>query len=632
MFYKRTRFLKFPLFVLVGCGLSLPLASCANETSKDDTPTVDTSTDQDNENDDTVDTNVPEETVDPNEDLTVPEQGEKTQIYLKRALTNLVIGQSLELKDYIGVLPGVNEDKEATSFEASILKVASEPTCASIAGTTLTLSKEGSFYLAIRANGESKVYSLTVGQSVLYSKLMDFLSGAKDNYTVEFFTTDENGKEEVGYSTYRGKNYFYSDTNNSGYVLSTKDNNIYTFSLGDNQEVEVNVPPAGDGYDYSNLFYNLSDFANPLYWSYTKSFSDSPEFAGYNYILNYTTTLSSRFCAALFLTTSLSYGGTTYYPYTIYARVTNDEIRFVPIYSNGYSTSFLYLQPCRIVDVGTTSIPSLDEYVENQEAPEKVDTTEVIDNFIYASNIMNYSWSTKMNVYYEDGSKLPTNAGVYTKYFKDFTNALNTRKIMKDGYWSDNFSGSNGTIIPGGLVCVNNKTYLYRNYSNTTNVDDYTLEGEYIQYGSTTSFPNWYSYDNMIGYLLSGAFSFNNLFNGYPTKDGDDYIFNGSNATGLEIVTSALAFSCQPFSANSGMLHQALQASKSSSFRVHFEYDGDHNLTGMTFTTRLVLDHTLEDDIDQDYTMEYITEVTDIGTTDFSPILNHIKDLIKEAY
>ena len=607
MYKKR---LKFPLFLLIG--VSFALSSCSNTTIVDD-------------NGDDNDDQEPSEPINENEDLTVPEQSDVSQIYLKRALTNFTIGQTIDLKNYIGVLPGKNEDASLTDFTSSILKVADEPDVATLAENNLSFIKEGSFYLGIRANGQARVFEISVSQSVPYSNLINFLGSVDKNYTVNFYGTDEYGAEVITNQTLRSANYFYNSSAKYGYILSNKDNNIYTYGLSDvnSTDLTINTPPIGDNYDYNNLFYSISDFANPLYWTFTNSMNNQSDLSGYNYVLNYSTSLASRFCAALFLTTNLSYGGLTYYPYTVYARVTNDEIRFVPFYMSLSGTSIIYLSPCSITNVGTTSVGVLDEYVENNEAPEKVDTSEVINNIRYASNLMNYTFSTTMSVKDENGDNVSATSAVYQDYFAKFANALNQRKVMPNGYWSSNFSGSNGEIIPGGLLCTNNKTYLYRNVNNTPNVEDYTLISEYIEEGQTSSYPYWYSYSNMFEYLLSGAFSYNEIFNGYPTKDGDDYIFSSNSEEGLDLVTGALAFGCQPFSANSGILHQALGVSNST-LRFHFEYDESGTLEEMVLTTTMTLDSSLEPRIDQNYVMQFVTTVSDIGTTDFSDILEHV--------
>ena len=550
------------------------------------------------------------------DDQSTPKEEDGLKIVEKNSLDELYRGMTVDLTEYIDVVNVKDGKKESVSFKSSVIKGSSDTTVGSIDSSgKLVLSKPGKLVLDIEANGEDLFLEINVKEANELTQAFGLFNKASANYKINYYDASGNKTKEV----LRSKYYMYDSTNNSGYVLSQGDDLIYLFSI-ENNEVKEQVPPQGEKGDFNNAFVDLSTFASSSYWTYTSLTKKEAQYKKYKYALTYSTTALSRLLRSLYITsTTLTYNSSSYSLYTLLMCVSNGELSFLPVYTNSSYSVLVYGDEIKVNGFGEAKNEVLDAYIADYKEPVKVDTSEIVTNLKYCTSVLNYSIDYSSKVYDEEGNKIKTTSSVFRKYFSSY-GYTKLRKLNSDIFWHSNFSGmdSQGTVIPGGLINKNNKTYLYRDLNNT---GEYTLINEYIESGKSASYSHYYMYSNIEDYIPTIAFSTSDIKNGYPTYDEDTktYTYSNTLTAGQSVVTGALSMIYQPYAATSGNIGQICKSTTSTA-SFNFTYDENNTLSNVKLTVKILFTPTLYSDLDQTYTLVMTGNIFDIGSTDLSDV------------
>ena len=625
--------MKKSLLILSISALSI-LASCGNDV-------VSSSNSIASEEDSSVTSSESKET------YTRPEAQEKSIIYQKRAIPTLKRGSSIQLDEFFAVVPGKNEDQNATSFQAYVVKGNNESYVGYLDGgdgdsLKLVLARPGTVVLNLLANGVYKTITLEVEENKECQDLMDALANTKNNYTAIQSKYDEDGNKQVIQRVYRSDNYIYGDSSKQGYLLSKKDDNIYSFTLdsvdGEDSDLAVSMSPAGDKADYNGTFLSLNTLANSTYWQYSTLFANNAQFKRFKYAFIASSSLTKRIFKSLFLMSS-SYG--SYSPYLILASYQNDEISFLPVLVNSSGTGFSCFYEFTLKDINTTKVKAVEDYVLAYKAPTPADVSQITSAVKYLSNLLNYSLDAELSYIGADGNKL-TSRSPYMNVFKNgvavagvsgtlpnLTRYAGNKVITKEAYFGSRFGGSDSTgYRQGGLWCTNNSTYNYYETSEGSGV--YKVEKETLEKtssnGEAKSYPNWWSYSFMQRHIIGLSISSSQVSSAFPSYDEETntYSFSAQTSAGTSLITSVISMCYHQDITQYTNPFMSYLLPKYGKMTWSFTYSDEERttLTGMNIKVSVTLPKENFPSFDQDYTWVMDCQYTNIGTSSLDPIVS----------
>lgn len=593
--------------VLGSCSMILSLISCARPSAVASSGL-------------TEESNIQQDSTSGQEDFTVPTQGPKTQFYLKESLNNFQRGQVIDLSQYIGLVPGSEDSPSSTGFTASVLEGDNTPSAGYIEegngnGTHLVISKPGQIIFNVSANGVTKTYAIETKEARFMSEILDHLSSYGVNYDLALYSQDPSTNERtLQVEASRGENYLYNKTGKNGFLLSKNDDQMYEFTLEDenSSNLNVKVPPISDKLNYNMLFAPLSKFADGSSWTYSTVFANNLLLKKYNVAYTGASQDVTQFFYSLFnLTQSYQYNGSTYYPAAVYASLQGGVLSFLPVLSNG--SSLLYFPEVEVSNPGQVSIPALDNYIKNHEAPAKADVSEIVNNIRHLTEVFDYSVSAK-TVAYDSQGKVVLNSSPYLKTVFDGLLWEPYHYVTEPAMFKDNFHGFYPQVLGGGLFNKDGKTFEFLD-DDGDGIFDETVE--YIEYGQTTSSKVWWGYSFINYFLVGWGYSISDVKNGYPSYDEaiKTYEFSGVVQAASTLIEGGIMFGYSRNVLNNNEYVKATINTSYASSKFHFTYNAQGKLSKMVNTIEFTFPKTLFDDIDQDYKWELTITVDDIGGT-----------------
>ncbi len=572
-----------------------------------------------------------------------PAAEEKTQIYQKRAFPVLRRGMTIKLDEFFGVVPGKNEDQNATALQAYMVKSSSENYVGYLTGgdgksLDLLFVRPGEVTINLYANGVYKTITLNVEENEECGNLVKVLSKVKSNYTATQFKYNDDGEKVVVQKVYRSSNYIYGATTKSGYLLSKKDDNIYSFSLPsvESDELDIDMSPQGDKADYNGTFLSLDATADNSYWQYSALFQNSASLKKFKYAFAASSSLTKRLFKSLFLMND-SYEDSS--PYLMFASYQNNELSFLPVLANSDGTKLSYMYEFTISSVDSTRVAALDDYVDQYKAPTPTDVSQIRNAIKYMSGLVNWTLDAKLSYIGEDGKKLSSRSP-YMNIFKggnkvaglsgslpDLTRYAGIKKITEKAYFGTRYGGSEVTgFRQGGLWSTNNTTYNY--YETETDSGVYKVTRETIEAsnssGQSRKYPNWWSYAFMQRHLIGLSLSTTSINNAFPLYDegSNTFTFTGKTDSSYNVIISVIA-----------MCYHADITQYSNPFRDFFvknygtldwsfTYSNDKVLTGMNLVVKVRLPKEYFPSFDQDYYWVMDCAYSDIGTTSLDSIIS----------
>lgn len=584
---------------------------------------------------------------DSKETYTRPEAQERSIIYQTRAIPTLKRGSSIQLDEFFAVVPGKNEDQNATSFQAYVVKGSKESYVGYLDGgdgdsLNLVLARPGTVVLNLLANGVYKTISLEVEENKECQELMNALANTKNNYTAIQSKYDEDGNKQIIQRVYRSDNYIYGDSSKQGYLLSKKDDNIYSFTLdnvnSEDNELQVNMSPAGDKADYNGTFLSLDTLANSTYWQYSTLFASNARFKRFKYAFVASSSLTKRIFKSLFLMSS-SYNN--YSPYLVLASYQNNEISFLPVLANSAGTGISCFYEFTLSDINTTKVKAVDDYVSAYKAPTPADVSQITSSIKYLSNLLNYSLDAKLSYIGADGKKL-TSRSPYMNLFKNgvsvvgasgtlpnLTRYAGNKVITRTAYFGSRFGGSDSTgYRQGGLWNTNNSTYNY--YETSAGSGIYQVEKETLEKSSANaeakSYPNWWSYSFMQRHIIGLSISSSEVAAAYPVYDEESntYTFSAQTSAGTSLITSVIAMCYHQDITQYSNPFMSYLLPRYGKMTWSFTYSDEErsNLISMNIKVSVTLPKENFPSFDQDYTWVMDCEYTNIGTSSLDPIVS----------
>lgn len=568
------------------------------------------------------------------EDYATPSQSEKTQIYQKRAFPTLIRGATLFVEDYVGVLPGKNEDPTATAFTTYVMRASNESAIGGVRGgdgasNEIVIYRPGTLVFNVYANDVVKTFTVQAVESDEFTSLKTALSAYGKNYKAVEYQYDEDGKEVVLSEIYRSKNYLYNATQKGGYLLSALDDNLYTFSLSDvtADDLTVEKQPAGDKAAYNDLTGSLQLLQTNAAWSYSSYFSKMPSLKRFKYLFyaNQSTAVRLFYALGLFGSTHRA-NGITYYPYFIFASMNQGSVELLPVLTNQDGSSITYYYPFRLSLPNAVKVSALDQYVENYEAPEKIDTSAIVSALReMAGTNLNYTISGKHVITGADGTVLKPNSPYLgtSGVFYSWNRKVALVKVNPDLFYDDIFHGSGENTYPGGYWNYGGKTY---NYDYVAATNSYVVTGEIIEAGQNSSYPKWYSYGHMQRFVTTLAIQTSWLNSSYPSYDEatNTYTFSPQYSASFSTMTGFVKLGYkQDVTSYTGLFMTLLQ--ETGSMTLHIDYNEDKTVKDMIVVLSMQLPKSYFPGVDQDYTWTHTITIDHIGTTDLSEIQAQMK-------
>lgn len=619
---QRTHYLS----VLGCCSVILSLLSCSNSLSSSVLNSTVTPGTQDSSTED-------------KEDFTVPAQGPKTQFYLKESLNNFQRGQVIDLTQYIGVVVGTDDSANSTGFNASVLEGDNTPSAGYIEegngnGTHLVISKPGQIIFNVSANGVTKTFEVEAKEAKFMDDILNQISSYGVNYNMTSYSIDSSTNDrKLQFEADRGENYFYNKTGKNGVLLSKNDDQMYEFSLENesSSDLQVKVPPVSDKLNYNLLFAPLSKFAEGSSWTYSSMFSKNLLLKKFNVAYTGSTQDVVQFFYSLFnFTQSYTYNGSTFYPSAVFASYQNDVLSFLPVLSNG--SSFLYFPEVEVSNPGKVSVPVLDNYIKNYEAPKKVDVTEIVDNIHHLTDVFDYSVSAKTTAYDSQGNVVPK----YSPYMKTVFDGLLWEPyhyVTEPAMFDDNFHGFYPQILSGGLFNKDKKTYEFLDEDGDGTFDKTV---EYIEYGHTTSSEVWWGYSFINYFLIGWGYSTSDVKNGYPSYDEatKTYEFSGAVGGGSSLIEGGIKFGYSNNTLNNNEYVKSTIKTSYAKSKFNFTYNAKGQLSKMVNTIEFTFPKSMFTNLDQDYKWELTVTVDDIGGTwkKVKEIVDKVDTTVFEGY
>lgn len=571
------------------------------------------------DDDDLVDAALPEgsQTLSLNAQETV-EDDPSSPFVQKVSFDGLMRGMTVNLDEYVEAKP--NAAGEAQSFKAYVLNGEETASAGYIVNGNgmshqLVLTEPGPVYLnLVRDDGETQTYVIQVSESYAFTDFQTALRGVDDNYQLKHYSVSGNARDLV-LDGYRGRNWIYDATSQTGMLLSTLDDSIYEFNLASvDGDVDVEVPPISTKAAWYNLFVDLSSFADSDSWQTTKMFETNTRLSKYNLMFTGTSNeVSSFFSCLYYLNTYYQNGSTYYYPYTILGSYQNGNLAFLPVVANQSLTALAVLPEVEISAAGQVKINTLDNYITDQLAPAKADVSELLDNLDYLTDVFDYTVSCDSKVLDSQGNEVPRSNPYVSAYFSNLYYSP-WHYVTETTYYDDNFHGIYPEIEPGGLYTKNNRTFEFVDMDGNGSCETVY---EYIQAGQQTSSPVWWGYDNINGFLTGYAYPSSSVRNGYAQYDAEahTYTFTGALAAGEDLIEGGLVFGYTANIINNSTISSLIGTDYAKSM-FSFEYDENGKLTTFTNVITITYPQSLLTVLDHDYTWRLEITVDDIGKTE----------------
>lgn len=561
-----------------------------------------------------------------------PEQSKLTQFYQKRDWPILTRGMTFYVEDYVGMVEG-SDDAGDTNFKTYVVDGESDVLVGYVYGgdgysNNIILYHPGLLVFNVYANGQVGTFEVTVTENAEFDATIEALSVYERNYTAYQYDYDDDGNEVELTTVYASKNYVYDEAVGEGYLLSKLDDSYYSFTLtdADSDDLSLYKVPSGDKAGYNSATTSLNILQTETAWTYSSVFSSNAALKKFKYCFYYSYSMACRIFSSLGLTSSTySVSGTTFYPYYIFASYTNENLELLPVMINSDGTYVSYFRPFRLSNPGTTTVAALDSYVNAYSAPEKVDTSEIVNALRYVSEKLNYTISSTITITDDLGNVLPSNSPYLTSnsYFRYLNRHPGTRMISEDAYYGTQFHGLSPNTIPGGYWSYGGVTYDYT-YDSSTDV--YYTTDEVVDYGASAPYAHWYNYTIMQYYIPTAVMSMTNVRNSYPEYDADTgtYYMTPDLSASLSVmkgvVTMCYHMDCMSSTTNKFYLAMI----DSGVLAWNFEYDEEGNVSKIIMTLTMELNNNVFSGLTQDYHYEDVMVIDNIGTTDISWITDQL--------
>lgn len=554
------------------------------------------------------------------EDFSIPEVKDYTQFYLKNSLANLQRGQTIDLNQYIGVLPGKKDTNPSTTLTASVLNGETTTSAGYIqegngAGAHLVISKPGEIIFNVQANGVTKTYDVLAKEGLFMSNLLDALKGVGVNYAMDSYSIDTTtGDRTFRTHSLRGVNYIYNETQKYGYLLSKKDDQMYSFKLDSatSTNLEVEVPPVSDKLNYNLLFAPLSNFSSANLWSFSTLFENNVMLKKYNVaFMGSSQEIIQFFYSLNYLQQSYTINNTTFTPAAVFASYQNKELSFLPVISDG--SNIVYLPEVVLSKVDEASVPVLESYVSEYKSPVKADVTELVNNVRHLTDVFDYTVSAKTTAYDSKGEEVPR----YSPYMKSVFHGMLWEPyhyVTEPAFFDDNFHGFYPEVLGGGLFNKDKKTYEFLDEDGDGKYESLT---EYIEYGHTTSSEVWWGYSFINIYLAGWGYPISDIKNGYPSYDAASgtYTFSGVTTGGYDLLAGGIAFGYTKNILNNNEYVKTVLKSSYATSKFNFTYNAKGVLSKMVNTIEITFPKSVFPVLDQDYRWKCEITIDDIGGT-----------------
>lgn len=571
-----------------------------------------------------------------------PEQGDVTQFYQKRAWPVLTRGMTFYVEDYVGMVAGKNDEGGDTNFRTYVVDAEDDAVVGYVSGgdgvtNNIILYRPGQLVFNVYANGQIGTFEVTVQENTEFNALMDALEPYGRNYTAYQYGYDEDGKEVEDTTIYASSHYIYDEAAGGGYVLSKKDDQCYSFTLTDAENADL-VPykvPTGTKVDYNSDTVSFSILQTTGAWSYSPNFANNPSYSKFKFRFFYSYAMACRLYSNLGMTaSSYNIGGTTMYPYFMYASYADGQLELLPVMVSGDLVYISIIRPFRLSNPGTTSVKALDDYVAAYSAPEKVDVSEIVDALTYVSTNLNYTLTSEIEITDPDGDVLPANSNYYTShdYFYMLGRHPGVRSITKEAYHGTQFHGSSyDSYVPGGYWSKDGVTY---DYTQDLQTKEYYTTREAIEYGETKPYAHWYNYSILQYYIPTAVMSMNNVRNSYPEYDAETktYTMNTDLTASINVMKGVviMGYHWDVMQQMTGVFY--LSMINDGTLAWNFDYDEDGIVSEITMTLEFDLTGEVFDGIAADAPFHYknVIKIGNIGTTDLSAVTSQLKPFVEE--
>lgn len=486
------------LFLLSALSLTSLIVSCSQGALPSD------ENKQDNEDDSSKDDNLP-----------LYEARESREIEVKE-LPTLEVGDSINLDDYITVIPGDNEtkeEKEDLSYTVEELEssddavVDRQATYTSESNEFVAIS-EGVAGFLIKSHAATKTVFVNVGTSTQANEIASFFEG-KDfsSYTLtKNYELDKEfnsvKKEDTTPYFYKTSNYLYNAESKAGYVANGT--TVYEFELDSIDDKTSFLPMFyEDSADvlttaaYNNSFKDLAEIFQAQNLTYNQKIE---ELFGENYAFGISS--SSSYFTYLLNDIGLS-NSIDLYGYsatiTFIAPVIEEDALNLYLYATSTTNKIdVLLGPISFSAVDETSIPLLDEVnASTSFAP------SVLDKATYSSLANLTSYTSKVTGKYVYANGEPYKA---TELFESYLpgNVDLTLKVTPNALEFSNFSllekGENGKV----KLALDSEDNTYHKYTFDETSKAYADKGAYLVNGAT--FNNYKKVDTLSNYDPSTMF------------------------------------------------------------------------------------------------------------------------------
>lgn len=565
-----------------------------------------------------------------------PKQTEETQIYQKRAFPTLTRGMTFYVEDYIGVVPGLLDDQEDTSFKTYVVDNSYESVIGYVSGgdgasNNIILYRPGVLVFNVYAGDAVATYSVDVEESNDFTAMMGALSEYSTNYVAEQFSYDDDGNEVILNKIYRAKNYIYNETSGGGYILSALNDNIFSFTLSsaDSEDLDVNNIPQGDKSDYNSMMGTFTTFQTEAAWSYSTLFQSTPSLKKYKYLFYYSQSMATKLFYGLgLMNSSYTSGGTKYYPYFIFASYVDGNLELLPVMIDSSGSTYTYFYPFRLSSPNTAEVPALDTYVAEYMAPETVDVEPICEAFYACTGDMNYTITTSTSIVDDDGNSLPKTSNLLssTTYFKSWNRSPGKRIATYDAYYGETFHGlgtSSSPYIPGGYWSHDGSTY---NYTYDEGNDKWYTTAEVVEYGADAPYAHWWSYSVLAYYVPTLAISMTSVRNSYPTYDEETgyYTFLPTTSSSLSVMKGVLKLVYRQDVVSGGNATFSSILTNKGQLDIKLAYKENGSIDTIELKTTMPLEPEDFNGLTKTYHWTCDAIISDIGSTDLSYITDEL--------
>lgn len=404
--------------------------------------------------------------------------GEKAQngrhIVQKEAITDVYVGEVIDLDDYVEVVPGSDDDPSyggdvGYTFEVyddsrgSVLERHKSIFLANPSGTKLTAIAPGQASVLVKSHGASLMLNFQVSSSPVILDAQAILKKAKDNYALTWKTSSPK-------KLYRTADYFYSEITSYGYFF--KDKAVYKYFAPSSDSSEIKALAAGSQTtdDFNAKLTNLGEL-NFRKFRYYSSLEEQGSAFKYAY---YAGSIGDAYLQQILNTLQIPFsfeaktnGGSLVSMTTVGLGLDANysEVLFYPIAS--YNGTVYIMDPFSLSreSVDTTFLAPVDAYLKTATLPVAVPEEKAtavasllqsnISDDEFVANGYNYTLTSSAEIL--DLNRDPIDAlpeGCIQKFvaFKD-----RVVKVTKRGLWTNDFqniaqTGKDAETTSGGYA------------------------------------------------------------------------------------------------------------------------------------------------------------------------------------